>query len=62
MSRFGRQFDNALDRHIIGNYGEDQFKEERELPDCSYDCYAGDCKKCDGIGCDCPHHLKELKP
>ena len=56
MSRFGKQFDNALDRHITGNYGENQFKEERDLTDCSYDCYAGDCKKCDGIGCDCLCH------
>ena len=58
MSRFGKQFDNALDRHITGNYGEDQFKEERDLPDCSYECYGGSCAKCDGVGCDCPCHAK----
>ena len=28
MSRFGKQFDEALDRHITGNYGDDQFSEE----------------------------------
>ena len=49
---------DSLDRYITGNYGEDQFKEERDLPDCSYECYAGDCKKCDGIGCDCLCHNK----
>ena len=26
MSRFGKQFDNALDRHITGNYGEYQLR------------------------------------
>ena len=26
MSSFGRKFDEALDRHITGNYGEDQFE------------------------------------
>jgi len=57
MSRFGRQFDNALDRHITGNYGENQFKEK--IPDCSYECYAGDCKKCNGVGCDCLCHAKK---
>tara|TARA_Y100000310_G_C20643286_1_gene795158 strand:- start:465 stop:710 length:246 start_codon:yes stop_codon:yes gene_type:complete len=25
MSQFGRKFDEALDRHITGNYGENQF-------------------------------------
>lgn len=55
MSRFGRQFDNALDRHITGNYGEDQFKEARGI-DASYECIMGDCKKCDGVGCDCLCH------
>ena len=48
--------EESLNSH--GIYGEDQFKEERELPDCSYECYAGDCKKCDGIGCDCLCHTK----
>ena len=28
MSRYGRKFDEALDRHITGNYGEDQITEE----------------------------------
>lgn len=28
MSRFGKRFDEALDKHITGNYGEDQLKEE----------------------------------
>ena len=28
MSRYGRRFDEALDRHITGNYGEDQITEE----------------------------------
>lgn len=28
MSRFGKQFDDALDRHITGNYGEKQFEHE----------------------------------
>jgi len=28
---------NALDRHITGNYGEDQFPEERELCDDAHD-------------------------
>jgi len=59
MSRFGRQFDNALDMHITGNYGENQFIEGGELLDCSYECYAGDCEKCDGVGCDCPCHAKK---
>ena len=54
MSRFGKQFDNALDRHITGNYGENQFKERQ--PNCSYECYGGDCKKCDGVVCDCLCH------
>ena len=59
MSRFGKQFDNALDRYITGNYGEDQLKDGIELPDCSYECYAGDCKKCNGVGCDCLCHAKK---
>lgn len=25
MSSFGKRFDEALDKHITGNYGEDQF-------------------------------------
>lgn len=33
MSQFGRKFDEALDRHITGNYGEDQFKNEEEKCD-----------------------------
>jgi len=30
MSKFGKRFDEALDRHITGNYGEDQFEDEDE--------------------------------
>lgn len=34
MSKFGRKFDEALDRHITGNYGENQFKHTYECIKC----------------------------
>ena len=33
MSEFGKKFDESLDRHITGNYGEDQFKDVEEEPE-----------------------------
>ncbi len=45
---------DALDRHITGNWGEDQFKEDTEpnpdtvCPECGYACPLGD--KCSNCG------------
>ena len=33
MSQFGRKFDIELDKHITGNYGEDQFEKEEDFVD-----------------------------
>ena len=33
MSQFGKEFDRKLDKHIIGNYGENQFEEEEDFAD-----------------------------
>ncbi len=62
MSSFGRSFDNALDRHITGNYGEDQFK--GFCLECSCQLHTGDLKRIDlegskGFLCDsCSEYLK----
>ena len=32
----GRDMSASLDRHITGNYGQDQFKDEAFCKDCAY--------------------------
>lgn len=45
-SRAGRE---ALDRHITGNYGEDQFKNDSDMDPC-INCEGYDFSKCDICG------------
>ena len=40
----------ALDKHITGNYGENQFS------DISEQCLDDDCDHCESCGCECHAH------
>ena len=41
----------ALDRHITGNYGEDQWS------GLSHACMNDDCDDCESEDCECKHHI-----
>jgi len=56
-----KRMSESLDRHITGNYGEDQFTKEDETPDCSSFCYHDKCQYCNWKGCACLCHKEETK-
>lgn len=45
----------SLDRHITGNYGENQFK------GISQECQEENCKYCEGCECICHEKLNDLE-